>query len=454
MRILLLNPPRYRGIPVVRVFRSEYLYVEGNIVPPVDLAYFAAGARDRAQVRIVDANVEDLDQRQCLERIEAFAPDVIVVKGVLNILEHDLAAVLQHKRRCPRTRVILSCRGVFGVEARIFDEFPDLDGIAAGEVDAFSEDICDLSDLEALGSIEGMSVPDGISGTVRVVHDLERHPHPDLEALPPLWHTGYRLPYGGAKSGYYLVAARGCPFSCTFCNVGGLPSRSFTYRRRDPASVVEEVRFLRKRFGIGDFFVFDENFTMPGHCEQICERLLNEDARPAFTCEGKPGLVNRSMLELLARSGCRGLFYGIESGDQGILAEINKGHDLSQARQAIRWTKQASLLAGAYVVLGFPQETWATFFRTVGFLFETAPEMIRYDFLLPYPGTSLHRQMRMEGLLGRAGFDRTTLDRRTSPDHRTKIPLSSRALSPRELMVMDRLFKEIFAEELCRAPVA
>src|SRR5262249_46084339 len=146
-RILLLNPPRYEGIPVVRLYRSEYLYVQGNQIPAMDLAYFAAAARRSAIVEIVEANAEDLSLEDVLRRIEAFRPDVVVAKGVLNILHHDLAAPMAYKRRHGHVKIVLCCRGCLDAEASVLDEFPLLDAVARGEVDAFAEDIAERPHL-------------------------------------------------------------------------------------------------------------------------------------------------------------------------------------------------------------------------------------------------------------------------------------------------------------------
>jgi radical SAM superfamily enzyme YgiQ (UPF0313 family) len=226
---LLLNPPRVNGIPVTRLFRSEYLFVQGNQVPAMDLAYFAAAAKGHAHLAIVEANGEDLSTEQVLERIIAFRPDVIVQKGVLNVLGHDLAAAAAYKARHPHVRVVLSCRGCVGAEDAVFRDFPVVDAVARGEIDAFARDLADRPDLV---DIAGLYVPDRPTRTIRVVEDLDEVPLPDLELMPRLWHSGFNLSYYGVPSGYFLTTSRGCPYSCTFCMVGGIEGRPFRDRTR------------------------------------------------------------------------------------------------------------------------------------------------------------------------------------------------------------------------------
>jgi anaerobic magnesium-protoporphyrin IX monomethyl ester cyclase len=445
-RILLLNPPRFNGIPVTRLFRSEYLFVQGNQVPAMDLAYFAARAKGRAQLALVEANGEDLSNEQVIERIADFRPDVIVQKGVLNVLHHDLAAAGDYKQRNPRVKIVLSCRGAIDAERAVFEEFPFVDAIARGEIDAFAQDIADRPDLDG---IAGLSLPDRLTEVIRVVEDLDEFPLPDLELMPPLWYSGFDLSYYGVPSGYFLTSSRGCPYTCTFCMVGGIDGRPFRYRRRDPRNVAEEVRLVRQKYGVRDMYVFDEIFTMPGHGERVCEAWLADRTGVQWICEGKPDLVNAPMLSTMKRAGCLAIYYGIESGDDGILRDVQKGHTTADARRALELTRRAGILAGAYVMLGFPGETLRTYLNTAGFLLETRPDLLRYDFLLPYPVTVLHREMVDSGLLSRG---QRTLDRRISPHHDDGISFRARALEPATLKAMEFLLKQGFQRELRRSP--
>ena len=446
-RIALVNPPRFNGIPVTRLFRSEYLFVQGNQVPAMDLAYFAAAAKGRAVLSIIEANGEDLTTREVVERLEAFRPDVIVQKGVLNILHQDLAASDTYKKTHPNVRIVLSCRGCIDAEEAVFEEFPFVDAIARGEIDAFARDIAARPNLV---DIEGLSLPDRRTRVIRVVEDLDEVPLPDLQLMPRLWHSGFTLFYYGVPSGYFLTTSRGCPYTCTFCMVGGIDGRPFRYRKRDPYNVAEEAKLLRRSYGVRDFYVFDEIFTMPGHGERVCERWIEEDIGAQWICEGKPDLVTPSMLATMKRAGCLAVYYGIESGDDGILRSIEKGHTTDDARRAIDITRSAGILAGAYAMLGFPGETVRTYLETVGFLLETRPDLLRYDFLLPYPVTVLHKEMVESGLLkgGKRG-----LDRNISPHHDEKILYRTKALRPTTLKAMELLLKQGFARELRRSPV-
>jgi hypothetical protein len=82
---------------------------------------------------------------------------LIVLKGLINILEHDLRLPTRYKQRHPHVKVVMCSRSTLNTEAKVFEEFPALDGIARGEVDAFAKDLAEHPDLS--GNIRGLSVP-------------------------------------------------------------------------------------------------------------------------------------------------------------------------------------------------------------------------------------------------------------------------------------------------------
>ena len=454
-RIFLLNPPRYCGIPVARFYRSEYLFVDEHAIPSTDLAYFAAAARDLADVALTEANAEDISNEEVMRRIEAFQPDVIVLKALINVMEHDLTVPLAYKQAHPHVTVVACSRSSIGAEAKILAEFPGLDGIARGEVDAFAADLAADPRLE--GPIDGLFTRDRPTSVTRVVEDLDRHPIPAFEMMPRVWYRGaqsgaahgFSSAYFGAPSGYYVIASRGCPYTCTYCMTGGIDGRPFRMRKRSPENVVEEIRQLHA-YGIKDFYFFDEIFTMPGHAEPICEAIIASGLKVHFVCDGKPDLVTPEMLRLMKAAGCVAIYHGVESGDPGILKDVRKGQEAGHAAKAIKMTQAAGMLAATYITIGYPNETWQTYLNTVGFLLETKPDMVRYGFLTPYPITVLHKQMKDAGLL-LEGMEHS--DRRISPFHDAAIPIRSKALGPRTLQIMDALLKHTFSTELARTPM-
>ena len=96
--------------------------------------------------------------------------------------------------------------------------------------------------------------------------------------------------------------------------------------------------------------------------------------------------VGREDYELLYKSGCVSLFFGVESGSQEILdKDINKGVKVEQIIRALKEAKKAGLLTVASVIVPCPHETSETLKQTLKVLVEANPDsvMIQPPFIVP-----------------------------------------------------------------------
>ena len=66
---------------------------------------------------------------------------------------------------------------------------------------------------------------------------------------------------------------------------------------------------------------------------------------------------NEKLLRVMKRSGCVGVVYGFESGDDNILLKINKWTTADQGHEAIKLTKKAGLKVRGQLMVGLPGET-------------------------------------------------------------------------------------------------
>ena len=70
----------------------------------------------------------------------------------------------------------------------------------------------------------------------------------------------------------------------------------------------------------------------------------------------------------LKRSGCVMLKLGLESGDQTVLDDLQKGIDLEEASSALRALKEAGIATYVYLLFGTPPEGPAEARRTLEFV--------------------------------------------------------------------------------------
>ena len=77
MKILLINPPRFNGNPMIREMRCAGLSI-ASIYPPIELAYLAGYLRKYAEVKIMDANALNQDFDDVKAKITHFRPEAVI----------------------------------------------------------------------------------------------------------------------------------------------------------------------------------------------------------------------------------------------------------------------------------------------------------------------------------------------------------------------------------------
>jgi radical SAM superfamily enzyme YgiQ (UPF0313 family) len=107
---------------------------------------------------------------------------------------------------------------------------------------------------------------------------------------------------------------------------------------------------------------------------------------------------DRELLKLVARSGCIGLFVGIESvsGPNSLLA---KTAGASLQADLMKRVRDAGIILETSIIFGFDDHDLGIFEETLRFVEEYSPSVPTFNLLTPYPGTGLYRQYEQEGRL-------------------------------------------------------
>lgn len=118
-----------------------------------------------------------------------------------------------------------------------------------------------------------------------------------------------------------------------------------------------------------------------------------------WSCESKVDLVDRELLEEMARTGCWNIFYGVETASQELLGMIGKGVTVEQARRAIKMTKDVGIEIRASFMFALPGETPEMAEETIRYAIELDPEYAQFNVTTPCPGTQLYRTAKRFGEL-------------------------------------------------------
>jgi radical SAM superfamily enzyme YgiQ (UPF0313 family) len=129
------------------------------------------------------------------------------------------------------------------------------------------------------------------------------------------------------------------------------------------------------------------------------------------------------MLKLVVRSGCIGLFVGIESvsGPYSLLA---KSSGQSSQADLMKRVRDAGIILETSLIFGFDDHDQSIFEKTLRFVEECCPSVPTFNLLTPYPGTKLFQQYEQEGRL---------LHREWSRYNHSEVVFQPKLMSPEQL---------------------
>jgi len=252
----------------------------------------------------------------------------------------------------------------------------------------------DLKTVPGVSYVKGRNV---ISTPESADVDLNMLLLPNYDAIELDGYESFTDKSGNRHSYIPILTGKGCPYPCTYCPYPLGFGKKWTHK--SPNDIADEIEYLCAR-GFKGFAFRDQSFPMNKKFTiEVCEEIIRRKLDIAWVCEARVDVVSKSLLELMKKSGCKRIHYGVETGDP-ILIKLGKpGINLEMTRRAFRLTKELDLWTNAHVILGWPDESLETLKRTHRFILEIDPDSVNWNFLTPYPGTKLYEMAKENNLI-------------------------------------------------------
>lgn len=195
--------------------------------------------------------------------------------------------------------------------------------------------------------------------------------------------------------GHYVSTARGCPYSCTFCSDRRLWLGKV--RRRSVEKVKNEIKDLMDEYDAKSVDIVDGTFTYDlAYLREFCHSLINEDINIKWRCTARYDNINKEMLNLLKKAHCAGLYFGLESGSERMLKNINKKITINDIIKASELVRESGIKSITSVLLGLPNEDRTDIESTLRFMKKLKTDLFDINLYVPLPGTDLYDQMSKE----------------------------------------------------------
>lgn len=209
----------------------------------------------------------------------------------------------------------------------------------------------------------------------------------------------------------YLIASRGCPFDCSFCQpmLRRLWGRRTIHRTVE--SVVLEIEGLIRDYSIKSFtFMDDTMISDPTWVSQLSSELARIGL--PWTAQTNIRTVSSGLLRVMKEAGCYFIGMGVESGSERVNREVyNKPQTRKQIRRAFEICDELGILTEATLIIGAPDETWEEVQQTASLIKEVSPDVVDLHYLTPTPGSRLYGDYTRQGVFrvqDREAYDRYT----------------------------------------------
>ncbi len=364
------------------------------LFPPLGLATMASHLHARGiETKVFDCTFGTMERLR--ESLRSYEPDVAGIYSMVSM-----------------------SRNAFRIAEMIENDFPDcirvaggplptlypecysgrFDAVFRGESDLsfprFCQDLSGsgilrkrLKDL-SLGTYEGLFIKDeNLLVDNPAVHYGERiiesFPLPyrgdfDHAAFQKVW-----FDIDGSRT-TSLITTIGCPFHCDFCSK---PVFGSLFRRRNLDKIFEEIEQIRL-YGYDSLWIADDNFTLnQDFLHDFCMRIIGLGI--TWSCLSRVTGINEETAYLMKESGCKKVYFGLESGSQATLRLMNKKATLEEGARAVHLFRKAGIGTAGFFIVGYPGETVYSIEDTFRFALSLPLDVISFNVPFPLPGSRL-----------------------------------------------------------------
>ncbi|MCL5037431.1 MAG: B12-binding domain-containing radical SAM protein [Chloroflexi bacterium] len=364
MKICLVNANINPGL-------KDFLRAEVQL----GLLYLAAALEQKGRnVEIIDVNLATIYEgwplddglyHRAAEKIAETGPDLIGINTRCDSFPASVNIAKSVRELLPGVPILMGGFHVTFLAKETLDAFPFVDFVLRGEAEYSINHLVDaLEKGDDLENVRGLTFrKNGVvieNPDAELPMNLDLLPMPAYSRFESYLKTLSRFEYPEM----YINAGRGCPFHCKFCVCHKIYRGE--YRLRSAESIIEEIEFLKNRYGIAGFNLGVDHFLIDkGYVENFCRLLIGKKLDIFWSCNGRPENLDERLLSLMRESGLRSIFFGIETGSPRLQKKIRKNIDLEGVLPLIALCEKFDLITYLGFVLGFPDETEDEFNMTL-----------------------------------------------------------------------------------------
>jgi len=384
MKILLMNPP----------MKEDELFTESSKetasrTPPLGIGYLASYLEKQGhEVKIWDGFVEKHSWNEVGEIARSYDILGVHVLSSFVVRAYDFAKFL--KENLPDKPLLLGGCHVSALPLEAMEN-PFVDFVVVGEGEITVTELIDaIKNKSDVSKVQGLYYRNmkgevKFSGYRPLIQDINILPYPARHLFNWELYKTSEARKSSTKKDMAILTSRGCPYNCSFCSkdVTGHKIRNFSMQK-----VIDEIKHLIKEYGVEEISIWDETFTFnKERVIEFCKALKNEKLNITWTCSSRIDRVDEELLKVMKNHGCNFIAYGIESGNEEVLKNMNKKITKDMIRKTIKLTKKVGIPIRGYFMVGLWGDTKESINDTIKFAKELDLDIATFTMMVPLPNT-------------------------------------------------------------------
>jgi anaerobic magnesium-protoporphyrin IX monomethyl ester cyclase len=372
-----------------------------KILMPIGLGYIATAIkRSGHEIVLVDIDADRPTEEEIGRKFENLDYDVALMGCVATGYKFVKRYAAMIKKR--KNVMVVVGNSVATSIPYILLNKTDVDVAVMGEGDITVVELLKGIEKNDISGVKGICYK---KGSV-IIENPAREPIEDLDSLLAIDWDIFNVPKYMEKTKLFvdepypidfdslrmmpINSARGCVHRCTFCYH---VFNNVRYRSRSFASVCDEIKSLKEKYGVNYITFSDElTFRSKKHCVEFVDGMLKANLGVWWRASSRADLFGKNDLDIVTKlkeSGCASLGGALESANKEILREMNKKITVDQFKEHMLILQKVGITTHTSIVVGYPQETPSTLQETFDCCYE-ANLYPSVGYFLPQPGTPMY----------------------------------------------------------------
>ena len=413
MQVVLIYPP-------ITTYGGENS--ETSAIPPLGVAYIAAFVEQEGhKVRLIDGVSEAIHQKQPMgkgtriglsdeqikDEFRTFRPRLVGISSMYSAYADDAYRMARLAKEVdPDVVVVLGGAHACALPEKVLEN-PEVDAVVMGEGElTFAELVEKVDAGEDYLGIQGLAIRQPEGGITQTpkrpdIKDLDTLPFPARHLLPmEVYFSDHHNPYVYHNRHTFMMTSRGCPKRCIYCSIQSV--WGFKWRRHSADYVAREIEHLMKEYGVREVHFVDDNLTASKkNAKRLFSHIIKRRLNIKWACPNGTAIwtLDKELMDLMKRSGCYRLTFGIESASETMQYYIKKELDVELARKNIAYANKIGIWTVSTFILGFPNQTGQQIEGSIEFAIDSNTDFATFYPLMPFPNTELWDELMEEKLV-------------------------------------------------------